>query len=248
MITTGPRDLASAATRDGFALVRNTSLDRNDFEVFVRGLGTLATHRFGTGRAGLLDLDASPLPDRVVTGRSALPLHTDGTLVGASPKYIALFCNAVDQQKGSGCTELCLQTELLDATLPSTLAAVITVEWEYFVTDESHFPGVAHRWLSIPPTVELSTGATRLNVALPFSTEKESTPPGWEVRLAGSTEDESRSVFTALDRYLRDSQSFYSHEWVRGDLLVLDNEQVLHGRTRIEPGSVRHLFRGQIDD
>lgn len=247
MTATDPADLASVAARDGFALLGGVDFDRHDFETFVRGLGTLATHRFGTGRPGLLDLDASPLPDRVVTGRSALPLHTDGTLIDASPKYIALYCHAVDQQPGSGSTELCLQAELLDTDLPAELAMVTYVDWEYFVTDASHFPGVAHRWLTIPPTVQSTTGTTRLNVALPFDAVNGSTPAGWQVRLAGSTEDDSRPVFARLNQHLRGCQSFYSHDWSQGDLLVLDNERVLHGRTQIEPGSVRHLFRGQID-
>ncbi|QII03662.1 TauD/TfdA family dioxygenase (plasmid) [Rhodococcoides fascians A21d2] len=246
MTAIDPGDLAAVATRDVFALVGDVDFGRSDFEVFVQELGTLATHRFGTGSAGLLDLDASPLPDRVVTGRSALPLHTDGTLVGTCPKYIVLYCNAVDQPTGSGRTELCLQSELLDATLPPDLSTVTDVDWEYYVTDQSHFPDVAHRWLSIPPAMRSATGTTRLNVALPF-TEKRSTPAGWAVRLAGSTEEDSRAVFARLDSYLRGSASFYAHDWARGDLLVLDNELVLHGRTTIEPGSVRHLFRGQIN-
>ncbi|MFD3596730.1 TauD/TfdA family dioxygenase [Nocardia sp. NPDC058640] len=238
------KELTKAAARDGFALLRDVDLTRDEFGTFVHSIGELSSHRFGSGEAGLLELDASPRPDRIVTGRSALPLHTDGTLVGASPKFIVLYCYAVDQMPGSGCTEICLQSELLGERTPPEFKELVAGEWEYFVTDTSHFPDVANRWLSIPTTMTAADESVRLNIALPFDAADKTT--GWQVRLPGLTDDDSRPVLSRLDRYLRQSPSYYAHEWTQGDLLVLDNELVLHGRTRIEPNSVRHLLRGQI--
>jgi len=237
------KSLALRASEQGYALAEGLDLTRDDFAAIVTAIGDLSSHRFGTGTAGLLDLDASPQPDRIVTGQSPLPLHTDGTLVNASPKYIVLYCHRIDQPPGSGCTEMCKQTDALD-NAPPAIRALLGVEWEYYVTDTSHFPDIANRWISIPATTKTSENGTRLNIAMPFTERMHS---GWQVRLPGKTVEASTPSFMALNEYLRSLDSFYTHQWRQGDILVLDNQQVLHGRTAIAPGGRRHLYRGQVN-
>lgn len=242
-----PEDLGKAlalhASEHGYALAEGIDLTREEFAETVAAIGNLSSHRFGTGTAGLLDLDASPRPDKIVTGRSALPLHTDGTLVDASPKYIILYCHRIDQPSGSGCTEICNQSDAIEKA-PPAIRTLLTTSWEYYITDASHFPDVANRWMSIPTTTETREGDIRLNIAMPFTG---TTTGGWHVRLPGQTVEASAHSFIALNEYLRSLDSFYVHQWQRGDILVLDNKRVLHGRTAIAPGGQRHLLRGQVN-
>jgi alpha-ketoglutarate-dependent taurine dioxygenase len=237
--------VAEHASQLGYTLVKNCDFTRDQFEELISGIGSLSAHRFGTGKAGLLDLDASPEPDKVVTGQAPLPLHTDGTLVQASPKYIALYCHLFDQPLGSGLTEVCVQADIVQ-TAPPHLRKVLSLNWEYYVTDSSHFPDVANRWQAIPATVVGNNGVERLNIAMPFVGGEVGTS-GWQVRLPGHNAEESNAVLGELDEHFRSSASFYSHQWEPGDLLVIDNELVIHGRTRVHPGGSRHLYRGQVN-
>ncbi|MBN9743524.1 hypothetical protein DMP23_20995 [Amycolatopsis sp. A1MSW2902] len=235
------RESSRRAAEHGYAIVRGPDLDKAAFSELVKAIGDLSDHRFGTGEAGLLDLDASPDPEKVITGRSQLPLHTDGALVGSSPKFIVLYCHAFEQPEGSGCTEVCIQRDFLQTATPGQ-QRVLAGEWEYFVTDASHFPDVANRWISVPATLPGSLGP-RLNLAMPFGGD----PAGWQVRLPGVSAERSREALRELEARMRATASFYTHEWAAGDLLVLDNELVLHGRTSIRAGGRRHLFRGQVN-
>lgn len=46
--------------------------------------------------------------------------------------------------------------------------------------------------------------------------------------------------------HLHSPKYVYSHRWQTGDLLVIDNQRTLHGRTAIGSDGVRLLLRGQV--
>lgn len=237
------KELIETAKRSGFALVQGLELDRADFISLVHSAGATAEHHFGTGSAELLDLDADPDPQKVVTGRAFLPLHTDGALVGTYPNFIILYCVQFDQSAGSGETQICHQ-QLALTSMPEKLRKLFDQHWEYYVHDASHFPTIARRWISIKPIIQSRDGFPTLNVALPFQNDDER--PGWSVRLPGMEPSASASLFEELDSYLRSSEAYYSHRWNIGDLLVIDNTRVLHGRSAITGDGARHLYRGQL--
>jgi (5R)-carbapenem-3-carboxylate synthase len=56
----------------------------------------------------------------------------------------------------------------------------------------------------------------------------------------------SDRFFQELDAFLRLERYTYTHRWQVGDLLIIDNQRTLHGRTAISAGGVRLLFRGQL--
>jgi (5R)-carbapenem-3-carboxylate synthase len=168
-------------------------------------------------------------------------LHTDGAFVGTHPSFIILYCAHIDQQPGDGETQLCDQ-RLAMASMPADLKELFSAPWEYMVHDASHFPSIASQWVSVPPVIEKDDGTRTLNMAMPF--ELGDPNPGWSVRISGKSTEESTALLRALDQYLKNSESFYSHRWRIGDLLILDNSRVLHGRSAIT--GARHLYRGQL--
>lgn len=233
--------VVEAAGDVGTVLVRGLELSRDDFRAMARAAGQLSEHRFGSGSADLLDLNADPDPGKVVTGRAALPLHADGALVGTRPGVILLY--AAEYQDGFGRTLVCDQSAAL-AEVPTELRdEVLSVDWEYWVEDESHFPTIAKRWISVPP-VAADGGGDALNVALPFAPD--SPTQGWQVRLAGRSVEESRSAFERFAAFLESDRFCYRHAWQPGDLLAIDNRAVLHGREPISPTGKRHLYRAQL--
>jgi alpha-ketoglutarate-dependent taurine dioxygenase len=98
--------------------------------------------------------------------------------------------------------------------------------------------------MSIPSMLSLGTGRQIMTVALPFDPSDPS--PGWNVRLPDTTDADATHLFGELDVYLRGSAAFYSHPWAPGDLMIIDNWQVLHGRSAITGNGPRHLYRGQL--
>ncbi|MFE1963077.1 TauD/TfdA dioxygenase family protein [Streptomyces sp. NPDC059479] len=68
----------------------------------------------------------------------------------------------------------------------------------------------------------------------------------FEVRVPGLPPHESDQFLAKLDAFLRGPRFTYQHRWTVGDLLVIDNQRTLHGRTAIGAGGIRVLFRGQI--
>lgn len=235
--------LLATARSEGFAITEGVELDRASFISLVQGAGTTAAHRFGTGSAELLDLDASRDPKKIVTGRSFLPLHTDGAFVKTYPSFIILYCAAFDQPVGSGETQICHQQSALH-NMPEEYSQLFKCDWEYQIHDISHFPTLSADWIRINPLISGSNGKSSMNVALPFPPN--SATCGWSVRLPEINPLESDRLLHGLDHYLRSSDAYYSHRWKVGDLLMIDNTQMLHGRSAITGDGARHLYRGQL--
>lgn len=232
-----------AALRSGCALVRGVTLDEDAFKMLVRSLGDTVNHRFGEGQADLLKLNASREEGKVVTGRGPLPLHTDGLLVGEGVDLIILYAAEFRDVPGSGETYVSDQLTAW-AEMPGHLRRVLDdYEIEYLVTERGYFPTVPEDWYAIPATRDY--GRVRsLNLATAFPPDV--TPRSWEVRVKGMDTESSDRFFTELDLFLRSQRYTYTHRWQVGDLLIIDNQRTLHGRTAISPGGTRVLFRGQL--
>ncbi|MFF5897123.1 TauD/TfdA dioxygenase family protein [Streptomyces argenteolus] len=232
-----------AALETGCALMRGVRLDEDGFRLLVRSLGDTVDHKFGEGQADLLKLNASRDKDKVVTGRGALPLHTDGLLVGERVDLIILYAAEFSDVPGSGETYVSDQLTAGEE-MPAHLRRVLDEhEIEYLVTERGYFPTVPEDWYTIPTTRDHGR-VKSLNLATAFAPDAE--PRSWDVRVKGMERSASDAFFTELDTFLRGDRYAYTHRWQVGDLLVIDNQRTLHGRTAISDGGIRVLFRGQL--
>ena len=233
----------SAALESGCALARGLTLDEEDFKLLVRSIGDTVDHKFGEGQAELLKLNASRDEGKVVTGRGALPIHTDGLLVGERVDLIILYAAQFSDVPGSGETYVSDQLTAW-AEMPEHLHRVIAeYEIEYLVKERSYFPSVPEGWYTIPATRDYGR-VQSLNLATAFA--EGVSPRSWEVRVKGMDRGLSDRFFLELDGFLRSQRYTYTHRWQVGDLLIIDNQRTLHGRTAIGAGGVRLLFRGQL--
>ncbi|KUM87088.1 MULTISPECIES: TauD/TfdA family dioxygenase [Streptomyces] len=237
------RQARAAALDSGCALVRGIDLREDDFKLLVRSLGDRADHKFGEGQADLLKLDASRDKGKVVTGRGPLPLHTDGLLVGSRVDLIILYAADFADTPGSGETYVSDQLTAWDE-MPEDLRRVLDEhELEYLVTERGYFPTVPEDWYTIPATRDYGR-VKSLNLATAFPPDVEQR--SWEVRVKGMAQERSDGFFAQLDAFLRSERYAYKHRWQVGDLLIIDNQRTLHGRTAIGEGGTRVLFRGQL--
>lgn len=232
-----------AALESGCALVRGVELDEDNFKLLVRSFGDTVDHKFGEGKADLLKLNASRDKGKVVTGRGPLPLHTDGLLVGERVDLIILYAAEFSDVPGSGETYV---SDQLTAwrEMPEHLRRVLDErELEYLVAERGYFPSAPEGWHTIPTVRDYGrVRSLNLTTAFPDDAEQRS----WDVRVKGMDQAESDRFFAELDVFLRSERYVYTHRWQVGDLLVIDNQRTLHGRTAISEEGTRVLFRGQL--
>ncbi|MEV8063447.1 TauD/TfdA family dioxygenase [Streptomyces antimycoticus] len=237
-------DIREAAQSSGCVLVRGLSFDEQQFQSLVHAVGKTVHHKFGEGQADLLKLNASRDAGKVVTGRGPLPLHTDGMLVGERTDLIMLYAADFQDEPGSGETFVCDQLSAWNE-MPKDLRQRLgqADSLEYLVEERGYFSSVPEDWYSIPAVREY--GRVRsLNLALNFPDDADIR--GWRVRVPNMSLEESSRFLARLDAYLRKPRYTYQHRWRVGDLLVIDNQRTLHGRTAIGTDGTRVLFRGQI--
>ncbi|MFF9818663.1 TauD/TfdA dioxygenase family protein [Streptomyces sp. NPDC014006] len=237
------RQTKQAALHSGCALVRGLTLDEDAFRLLVRSLGDTVDHKFGEGQSDLLKLNASRDEGKVVTGRGPLPIHTDGLLVGERVDLIILYAAEFSDVPGSGETYVSDQLTAW-AEMPEHLRRVLDeYEIEYLVKERGYFPTVPEDWYTIPATRDYGR-VKSLNIATAFP--EDFTNRSWEVRVKGLDRERSDRFFDELDAFLRSERYAYTHRWEVGDLLIIDNQRTLHGRTAISAGGTRVLFRGQL--
>ncbi|MDO1486850.1 Taurine catabolism dioxygenase TauD, TfdA family [Rhodococcus rhodochrous] len=232
-----------AALESGCALVRGVELDEDGFKLLVRSLGDTVDHKFGEGQADLLKLNASRDEGKVVTGRGPLPIHTDGLLVGERVDLIILYAAEFSDIPGSGATYVSDQLTAWEE-MPVHLRRVLDEhEIEYLVKERGYFPTVPEDWYTIPTTRDYGrVKSLNLATAFPLDVAQRS----WEIRVKGMDQERSDRFFEELDTFLRSERYTYIHSWQVADLLIIDNQRTLHGRTAISEGGTRVLFRGQL--
>jgi (5R)-carbapenem-3-carboxylate synthase len=236
-------ELRTAAVQRGLVLVRDLTLDASGFRALTRGVGKPIGHEFWEGQADMVRLEASPDEGRVATGRGELPLHVDNLWIGEPTDLILLYAAEVSDAPGSGETIVVDQLAAW-AGMPAHLRRVLEEEQiEHRVEQRGPTPGVPEDWFAV--SAFRDHGPVRsLYVALPFPP---GTPaPGWQVRVAGFSRQESDDFLRELDAHFRRREFAYQHRWVTGDLLVINNQRTLHGRTSLDSTQVRLLYRGQV--
>jgi len=231
-----------------FVVVKGLALSADDLRTISQRLGMLVHHKqdaasVGYGYGDVLSLNADSDPDKVVTGRGMLPLHTDGVLLATPVDFSLLYCVSQRGDPASGATHICDQ-ETAWKEMPRDLRAVFEENGlEYQAVEAGYFPPLAGQsWFSVPAFKEYERGPA-LNIALPFA---EGAPASWRVRVAGVGEDLSKRKLAEIATFLSQPRYTYVHAWCPGDLLIFDNHYTLHGRSAIHPGAAREVLRSQI--
>lgn len=236
-------ELRTAAVERGLVLVRDLTLDAAEFRALTRGVGRPIGHAFWEGQADMVRLDASPEEGRVATGRGPLPLHVDNLWIGEPTDLILLYAAEVSDAAESGETVVVDQLAAW-AAMPAHLRRVLEQEQiEHRVEQRGPTAGVPEGWFAVSP-IRKHGPMRSLYLALPFPP---GTPaPGWEVRVAGFRQHESDTFFQELDAHFRRRDFAYQHRWTTGDLLVINNQRTMHGRSSLDSTQVRLLYRGQV--
>jgi hypothetical protein len=213
-------------------LIRNTPVDS---EAAVIALFQCVANPTSVGNVGQIVHKVTPRRD----GRRAdisgtedeFPPHTDSTFLRHPHEFIALAC--VQSEVDGGGDSFVLSVAELRATLdsqhgPGVLACLAEPAYPFLMEDPLYGDGVQLvPVLGHDDTVRYRRDVLRLLVS----------------SYPGKCSERHQAALKVLDDLLDDRSLHHYFTMSPGDLLILDNRCVLHGRTAIRPGAQRELLR-----
>jgi hypothetical protein len=198
-----------------FLVVRDAARDVEGARAWLAQLGPLIEHE--RRKAGVLQLDGSKDASEVLRGCAGMPLHKDGLLMGLDVPFVGIFCERFRQVQ-DGRTRICDAQAAL-ALLRENGIEAQAVDTDYYLKEGG-------TWHPLPAVIDTPEGPS-LNLGLPYDADDR---PSWRVRIAGVDEPTSDEALGRLRAVLHDPRFTYRHAWSEGDLLLLANHRVLHGR------------------
>ena len=223
-----------------FAVVRGALASANEAVELLRAFGPINEAETRKDGAVLVEDHAD---DEVFRSNAPLPLHKDGILTGFDVRLVGIFCADYVDVTG-GRTYVSDATAALERIPAEHLELLRANGVEGMAVDgtgyyRSEYEAVWHRfpafraWPGREPTLALG---------LPHAPgERES----WRVRVADVDEETNAAVLRSLREALLHDDVTYYHDWKEGDLLLMDNYAVLHGREGFE-GRRRRLANIQV--
>ena len=201
---------------------------------FCQSLGELLKWEFGAVNDLRLKSDAK---NYLYTNRE-VPFHWDGAFIDRAPHYIFFHCDVAPSPGSGGDTLFCDTTRLLGATpveqIESWERTVITYTTEKVV----HYGGT----FSSPMITRHPTSGERvLRFAEPVT---DLNPVSLEIN--GIPVDGQKDFLEDMHRRLRDARVCYSHQWLKGDVVIADNYVLLHARLAFDRDTGRLIRRVNI--
>lgn len=165
--------------------------------------------------------------DEVFRSHHALPLHKDGLLTGFDIVLVGIYCIDFQEVVG-GRTYVSDANAALERMPADHLELLRRNGVEGRALDGSgYYREEYSAWHKVPAFRARPGRAPTLHLGLPHAPgERES----WRVRVAGVDAELSEDVLASLRAALLHPDFTYFHEWQEGDLLLMDNYAVLHGR------------------
>lgn len=215
----------------GFALQ-----DVSKFEAYCRRWGELLEWPFGF----VLDLQASEKPQNYLFTHGNVPYHWDGAFAAAEPSFLIFQClDAPDA--GAGGESLFANTESLCRTAsPGDLERWKAIEIEYRTQKVAHYGGVC-RWPLVAR--HKHTGEEVLRFAEPLNAGSVQLNP---IELCVDGVPDQDAFLDEFIPKLYSAEHCYRHEWRAGDILIVDNRALLHGRNAYGNTQARRLQRVHV--
>ncbi|MHC4822386.1 MAG: TauD/TfdA family dioxygenase [Planctomycetota bacterium] len=157
-----------------------------------------------------------------------LPLHKDGLLTGFDVLTVGIYCVAFEDVQG-GRTYVSDANLALERIDPEEVEILRQNGCEGQAVDHTGYyrPEWQDRWMRAPAFQARPGREPTLGLGLPHAPGE---PESWRIRIADVPTETSDRILLNLRQALLDPHFTYFHEWRPGDLMLLDNYQVLHGR------------------
>jgi len=170
-----------------------------------------------------------------------VPYHWDGAFAAATPRFFLFQCLRAPAAGGGGETVFCDTAAVIADADAERRALWESVEITYRTDKIEHYGGqVTAPLVTTHPT----TGATVLRYAEPLDPRRYLNP--LFLTVSGVAPQAAAELIDDLHERLRRPRFCYHHEWQDGDIVVVDNHALVHGRNPFRGDPTRHLQRIQI--
>lgn len=228
--------------RHGYVLLRNFDISQEEFYEIAQRVGTPVQYGFGN----VLEVKTRDDTEQNQFKNGPLPLHQDSILNhGEKARYLAFKCLAAPGV-GTGGETLLTNNRRFFEIIPSEFRERLQGASllykpnspEYYKIDEN---GRADGWIEQKAIVNHPTLSEEvLFISLDGMCDSNANCMS---RFSGFSESESETMMREVDTYLRNSSVLYQHDWRAGDILIVDNYLVCHGRNAYLADQPRHLVR-----
>ncbi|GHE37963.1 hypothetical protein GCM10018785_04450 [Streptomyces longispororuber] len=230
------QDVLDTLADCGFAVLRPGTLDESSFDALMGGLGEPVPYHFGTK----LTLEPHEDSGNVQFTTRAMPLHADAVFNGGPPvTYIGMRCVTAPAVGGETLVASAAAffahapDDLLDAMSGIVIEYRNRISGYYKDGPEGGHPRVA------PLQTDPDTGERRVVVGL---TDPDDPLRTHDALVVGRTEEESAELLRRIGAVLHRPSVLYAHAWQAGEVLILDNRKLVHGRAAF-PGQPRRIVR-----
>lgn len=173
---------------------------------------------------------------------SYMPLHWDGMYKPTVPEFVMFHCATATANDEGGRTTFVDTTRLLADVDAAQLEQWKQVSVTYRIKQVVHYGGEVESPLVIPhPNGD--------GVIMRYNEPPESDVAfqnQHSLELHGVAPDQQAAFVDNLRQHLHDPRYYYAHHWDVGDVVVVDNFALLHGREGFTARSPRHLQRIHI--
>ncbi len=234
-----PDNLAELIHRHSFICFRNMPIDDAQFTSMAEQLGPPIQYGFGT----VLNMEKREDAAESQFSNAGMALHQDSIL---NRFHDALFLSfkCIDAPAHGGGETLLSNNRLFLRIIPKKLLEElrsVTIAYRsmspgYYSGDGGASRPIEHKALKPHPR----TGEEMLYIALDDPTDEHR---NYAAEVIGYTKLNSQRFMKEVDHWLRRPEILHPHAWREGDVLIVDNHLVCHGRTVFQQGDKRRLIR-----
>lgn len=233
----GVSDYRDKLGEHGFAILEPEYGHPAHLDEIMSALGTPVEYQFGA------KLAIEPRADATNSQFSnrGMPLHTDAVLnAGNDVTYIGMECVVAPETGGE--TTVASSAAFFELAPPDLIDTLRAVTIEYRSRVGGYYKESADGGFPTKPPIRANpaTGEDTLYLALD---DPDDEFRNYSAHVVGYTAEDSTRLLNEIDALLHRPEAFYAHVWRPGEILLLDNRRVLHGRAPFPAGSPRKLVR-----
>lgn len=227
--------IRSALTKHGFVVIE-PGQEELDLDLIMAAFGEPVEYDFGTKLA--IEPKAGSRNRQFSTRE--MPLHTDAVLnTGSAVRYIGMKCLAAPEVGGE---TLVASSRAFFRHAPEDLLAILReIEIDYTSRVDGYYNQEDAQAIprEAPVRIDPETDEETLYIAL---SDPEDPTRSHDAAVVGYDKAQIVDLFHRIDAQLRRPEVLYAHRWKIGQVLILDNLRVVHGRAAF-PSGARKIMR-----
>lgn len=233
------RKILDVLAKEKLVLIRGLSpLSKENFLAFCRGSDrkkdTLLHWDFGP----VMELQVQDDAKNYLFSREPVPFHWDGAFHKV-PSALVFNCITAPQAGSGGETLFCDTEKVLESADETTKANWNQVRLTYKTKKVAHYGGEF-------TTSLVESHPNRNGKILRFAEEVKTDLNPVSLEVTGVGKAEADKTIGYLSQRIYDKDVCLEHRWQDGDLLLVDNHAVIHGRRSFTQNSPRHIRRIQL--